>query len=113
MLIAAGMGISMDAHGRWIDDVFIDRLWCSLKHEDIYSNGYADGRDAHSGIAAWSGFYNDESYYLSLHVIDSKRLGCRYFGPVGCDRRLRTRSTRHSYLYRLMYRLTAEFRSKY
>src|SRR5216117_485097 len=45
-------------------------------------------------LALYSSYYNDESYCLSFYVIDSKRLGCRYFSPVGCDRRLRTRSTR-------------------
>jgi hypothetical protein len=41
-----------------MDHVFIERLWRSLKHEDIYLKGYADGREAHSGIAAWFAFYN-------------------------------------------------------
>jgi hypothetical protein len=95
MLIAAGLRISMDGRGRWMDNVFIERLWRSLKHEDIYLKGYADGREAHRGIAAWFAFYNDESYCPSLYVIDSKRVDCGYFGPVGYDRRLRTRSTRH------------------
>ena len=48
----------MDGRGRWMDNVFIERLWRSLKHEDIYLKGYADGREAHSGIAAWFAFYN-------------------------------------------------------
>ena len=58
VLIAAGMRISMDGRGRWMDNVFIERLWRSLKHEDIYLKGYADGREAYSGIAAWFAFYN-------------------------------------------------------
>ncbi len=53
MLIAAGVRISMDGRGRWMDNVFIERLWRSLKHEDVYLKGYADGREAHDGIAAW------------------------------------------------------------
>jgi hypothetical protein len=36
----------MDGRGRWMDNVFIERLWRSLKHEDIYLRGYADGREA-------------------------------------------------------------------
>ena len=51
-LAAAGIRISMDGRGRWMDNVFIERLWRSLKHEDIYLKGYADGRDARAGIAA-------------------------------------------------------------
>ena len=58
VLIAAGMRISMDGRGRWMDNVFIERLWRSLKHEAIYLKGYADGREAYSGIAAWFAFYN-------------------------------------------------------
>ena len=46
-LMAAGMRISMDGRGRWMDNVFIERLWRSLKYEDIYLKGYADGREAH------------------------------------------------------------------
>jgi len=58
VLLAAGVRISMDGRGRWMDNVFIERLWRSLKHEDIYLKGYADGREAHAGIALWFGFYN-------------------------------------------------------
>jgi len=58
MLAAAGIRISMDGRGRWMDNVFIERLWRSLKHEDVYLKGYADGREAHAGIASWITFYN-------------------------------------------------------
>src|SRR5207244_4571836 len=57
-LAAAGVTISMDGRGRWIDNVFIERLWRSLKYEDIYLKGYADGGEAKAGIAAWIAFYN-------------------------------------------------------
>jgi len=57
-LVAAGIRISMDGRGRWMDNVFIERLWRSLKYEDIYLKGYADGREAKAGIAAWIAFYN-------------------------------------------------------
>jgi len=57
-LAAAGVRISMDGRGRWMDNVFIERLWRSLKHEDIYLKGYADGREAYAGIASWFAFYN-------------------------------------------------------
>jgi len=48
--MAAGVRISMDGRGRWMDNVFIERLWRSLKH--------ADGREAHAGIASWFASYN-------------------------------------------------------
>lgn len=57
-LTRAGIRISMDGRGRWIDNVFIERLWRSLKYEDVYLKGYADGREARAGIAAWIRFYN-------------------------------------------------------
>jgi putative transposase len=43
LLAAAGIHISMDGCGRWMDNAFIERLWRSLKHEDIYLKGYANG----------------------------------------------------------------------
>ncbi len=58
LLAAAGIRISMDGRGRWIDNVFIERLWRSLKYEDIYLKGYADGREARAGIGEWLIFYN-------------------------------------------------------
>jgi putative transposase len=58
-LAAVGIRISMDGRGRWMDNVFIERLWRSLKYEDVYLQGYADGREAKAGIARWIAFYND------------------------------------------------------
>ncbi|WP_258769976.1 IS3 family transposase [Bradyrhizobium arachidis] len=58
-LAGAGIKISMDGRGRWMDNVFIERLWRSLKHEDIYLKGYADGREVKAGVASWIAFYND------------------------------------------------------
>jgi transposase InsO family protein len=56
-LSAAGVRISMDGRGRWMDNVFIERLLRSLKYEDIYLKGYADGHEAKRGIADWVTFY--------------------------------------------------------
>jgi putative transposase len=57
-LAAAGVRISMDGRGRWMDNIFIERLWRSLKHEEVYLQGYADGLEARSGISRWLSFYN-------------------------------------------------------
>jgi len=46
--------------------VFIERLWRSLKHEDIYLKGYADGHEAKAGIAEWIRFYNHSRPHQSL-----------------------------------------------
>ncbi len=66
VLAAAGVRISMDGRGRWMDNVFIERLWRSLKYEDIYLKGYADGREAKAGIAAWIAFYNGRRPHMAL-----------------------------------------------
>jgi len=66
VLTKAGIQISMDGRGRWMDNVFIERLWRSLKHEDIYLKGYADGREARAGIGEWIGFYNETRPHQAL-----------------------------------------------
>ena len=66
MLAAANIRISMDGRGRWIDNVFIERLWRSLKYEDVYLKGYADGREAKAGIAEWLAFYNHRRPHQAL-----------------------------------------------
>ena len=65
-LATAGITISMDGRGRWMDNVFIERLWRSLKHEDVYLKGYADGREAKLGIASWITFYNGRRPHQAL-----------------------------------------------
>lgn len=65
-LAAAGIRISMDGRGRWMDNVFIERLWRSLKHEDVYLKGYTDGHDAKAGIAKWITFYNNSRPHQAL-----------------------------------------------
>jgi putative transposase len=72
-LAAAGVRISMDGRGRWMDNVFIERLWCSLKYEDIYLKGYADGREVKAGIASWITFYKRASQHPSVYVNEEKR----------------------------------------
>jgi len=66
MLAQAGIQISMDGRGRWMDNVFIERLWRSLKHEDIYLKGYGDGREAKAGIGEWIRFYNETRLHQAL-----------------------------------------------
>jgi len=65
-LAASGIRISMDGRGRWMDNVFIERLWRSLKYEDVYLKGYADGREARAGIGAWIAFYNTRRPHQAL-----------------------------------------------
>ena len=57
-LEAAGIAISMDGRGRFMDNIFIERLWRSIKYEEVHLKAYADGRDARAGIGHWIDFYN-------------------------------------------------------
>ena len=57
-LQAAGIQISMDGRGRWMDNVFIERLWRSLKYEEVYLNAYESVRSAEQGIGKWFNLYN-------------------------------------------------------
>jgi putative transposase len=57
-LEAAGVAISMDGRGRFMDNIFIERLWRSIKYEEIHLKAYADGHEARAGIGAWMTFYN-------------------------------------------------------
>jgi putative transposase len=54
------IAISMDGKGRCMDNIFIERLWRSLKYEEVYLNAYATVAEARTGIGAWLSFYNDE-----------------------------------------------------
>ena len=65
-LEAAGVAISMDGRGRAIDNVFIERLWRSVKYEEVYLQDYADGWDAEASLAAYFQLYNEERIHQSL-----------------------------------------------
>jgi putative transposase len=65
-LAAAGVAISMDGRGRWLDNVFVERLWRSLKYEEVHLKAYADGREARAGIGAWIAFYNEHRPHQAL-----------------------------------------------
>src|ERR1700721_929197 len=65
-LQAAGIRISMDGRGRWMDNVFIERVWRSLKYEEVHLKAYAGGREARTGIGEWMIFYNTRRFHQSL-----------------------------------------------
>ena len=58
--------ISMDGKGRWVDNVFIERLWRSLKYEEVYLNAYDTTKEAKEGICEWIRFYNHERTHQAL-----------------------------------------------
>lgn len=62
----SGVRISMDGKGRWMDNVMIERLWRSLKYENVYLNAYETGSEARQGIGRWISYYNSVRPHSSL-----------------------------------------------
>jgi putative transposase len=62
----AGIAISMDGKGRWIDNVFIERLWRSVKYEEVYLHGYANGTQARISLTKYFSFYNARRSHQAL-----------------------------------------------
>src|SRR4051794_9479704 len=58
--------ISMDGKGRCMDNIFVERLWRSLKYEEVYLNAYATVAEAKASIGCWLDFYNTERQHQSL-----------------------------------------------
>ena len=58
VLQQAGVRISLDGRGRWMDDVLIERLWRSLKYECVYLHAFETGSELRAGLTKWIGYYN-------------------------------------------------------
>src|SRR6202040_3359500 len=83
--------ISMDGKGRCMDNIFVERLWRSLKYEEVYLNAYATVAEAKAGIGAWLSFYNNERQHHSLgyrtpqQIYEESLWICgRSASPTGC-----------------------------
>ena len=61
-----GIAISMDGRGRFSDNIFVERLWRSLKYEDVYLKAYQDVAEARCSIASYFDFYNHERLHQAL-----------------------------------------------
>lgn len=66
VLKEAGVRISMDGKGRALDNIFVERLWRSVKYEEVYLKDYDNVRDAMDGIGSYLAFYNNERPHQSL-----------------------------------------------
>ena len=66
ILLDAEIKISMDGRGRALDNVWVERLWRTVKQEEVYIRDYQDGRDAHRSLEKYFGFYNEERPHSSL-----------------------------------------------
>jgi len=65
-LVSAGVSLSMDGRGRALDNVFVERLWRSVKYEEVYLQDYGGMGDAQRGLGRYFGFYNEERPHQSL-----------------------------------------------
>lgn len=66
IFLDAGSRISMDHRGRAYDNIFVERLWRTIKYEDVYPNAYETPRDARIGINNYMNFYNHERPHSRL-----------------------------------------------
>jgi putative transposase len=55
----SGIRISMDGKGRYLDNIFIERLWRTLKYECVYLHAWDTGSEARAGVRNWMEFYNN------------------------------------------------------
>jgi len=81
----AGVTISMDGRGRWMDNIFIERLWRTLKYECIYLHAFETGSAARQGIGRWVAHYNQDRPHSSLndHTPDEMYHGIISAPPSG------------------------------
>jgi putative transposase len=66
MLLEQGIQISMDGKGRYTDNIFVERLWRSIKYEEVYLKAYQNGSEARAAIGAYLDFYNQERPHQAL-----------------------------------------------
>ena len=66
VVLANDSKISMDGKGRALDNIFVERLWRSLKYEEVYLKEYLTGLDVHEGIKKYLEFYNNDRPHQSL-----------------------------------------------
>ena len=83
MLEEAGASISMDGKGRVFDNIFVERLWRTVKYEEVYIKDYQIVADAIEGIGSYFRFYNDERLHQSLNYKTPAEV---YYGR--CSRRI-------------------------
>jgi putative transposase len=66
ILQAHGIRISMDGKGRWIDNVFVERLWRSVKYEEVYLHAYETPKQVNEALSRYFGFYNSRRPHQAL-----------------------------------------------
>jgi putative transposase len=81
VLIQNGIAISMDGKGSWRDNVFVERIWRSVKYEEVYLRAYESVADARASIGRYLEFYNTKRPHSSL---DRQTPNEVYFNPTPC-----------------------------
>ena len=66
LLLERGIKVSMDGKGRYLDNIFVERLWRSVKYEEVYLKAYRNGSEARRGIDAYLDLYNRERPHQAL-----------------------------------------------
>jgi len=66
-LLERGIRISRDGRGRALDNIFVERLWRSVKYEEVYIKDYHNVAEAVEGLGRYFQFYNDERIHQSLN----------------------------------------------
>jgi putative transposase len=82
VLQKAGVRVSMDGRGRWMDNIFIERLWRSLKYECVYLHAFETGSELRMGLSRWIGYYNARRPHSSL----AGRTPDEAYGAAGIER---------------------------
>lgn len=95
VLSGKGISISMDGRGRALDNIFVERLWRTVKYEDVYLKGYRNIPEARTGLKKYLEFYNGARYHQSLGYKTPEQI---YFntnaGATEQDRRFTTEKER-------------------
>ena len=77
VLESAGVCISMDGRGRVFDNIMVERLWRSVKYEEVYLKDYATPREARLNLGSYFTFYNDERPHQSLGYLTPREVYAR------------------------------------
>ena len=85
ILAREGIRISMDGKGRYLDNLFIERLWRTVKYEEVYLKAYANGREAKVNLGAYFGFYNTERPHQALGYLTPAEVFNWQMGNASCE----------------------------
>ena len=89
MLLEHGVRISMDGKGRYADNIFVERLWRTVKYEEVYLKAYANSTEARRELGAYFRFYNEQRPHQALGYRTPAEVffGERETGEEGSNRR--------------------------